>query len=136
MSRRQVVASIGKIGIRICSGSVCKIHTSASQILKDPYEEIKKHSLVKDHLNADEASWKTLAKIRWIWIGCSRDSVFFEIKTSRSSRAFQEVFGVFKGGLTPIVMVHTMHIKGYGSFVGLMQTVILRKLQAGRGLIK
>ncbi len=100
LSKRQVAALMGKIGIRICSGSVCKIHARASQILKDPYEEIKKHTLEQDHLNADETSWKTLAKMRWIWIGCSRNSVFFEIKASRSARAFQEVFGIYKGGLT------------------------------------
>ncbi len=100
LSKRQVVALVGKIGIRICSGSVCKIHNRACQILKDPYEEIKTHTLKKDHLNADETSWKTLAKLRWVWIGSSNDSVFFEIKDSRSARAFQEVFGAFKGGLT------------------------------------
>ena len=48
--------------------------------------------------DADETSWKTLAKLRWVWIGSSNDSVFFEIKASRSARAFQEVFGAFKGG--------------------------------------
>jgi len=100
LSKRQVTALMGKIGIRICSGSVCKIHARASQILKSPCEEIKKHTLEQDHLNADETSWKTLTRKRWIWIGCSRDSVFFEIKDSRSTRAFQEVFGAFKGGLT------------------------------------
>lgn len=100
MSKRQVVALVGKIGIKICSGSVCKIHARASQILKNPYDEIKMHTLKQDHLNADETSWKTLAKMRWVWIGCCKDSVFFEIKSSRSTRAFQEVFGEFKGGLT------------------------------------
>lgn len=100
LSKRQVTALVGKIGIRICSGSVCKIHARASQILQSPYEEIKKYTLKQDHINADETSWKTLAKTRWIWIGCCEDSVFFEIKASRSARAFQEVFGVFKGGLS------------------------------------
>ena len=91
---------MGKIGIRICSGSVCKIHARASWILKQPYEEIKKYTLEKEHLNADESSWRTLARRRWIWTGCSADSVFFEIKAARSTQAFQEVFGPFKGGLT------------------------------------
>lgn len=100
MSKRQVVALVGKIGIKICSGSVCKIHARASQILKDPYEEIKGHALKQNHLNADETSWKTLATKRWIWIGCCEDSIFFEIKASRSTQAFQEVFGAYKGGLT------------------------------------
>ena len=100
MSKRQVVALVGKIGIKICSGSVCKIHARASLILKNPYEEIKEYSLKQNHLNADETSWKTLATKRWIWMGCCKDSVFFEIKTSRSARAFQEVFGPYKGGLT------------------------------------
>lgn len=100
LSKRQVVALVGKIGIKICSGSVCKIHNRACQILENPYEEIKKYTLKKDHLNVDETSWKTLGKMRWVWIGCSDDSVFFEIKASRSTRAFQEVFGTFKGGLT------------------------------------
>jgi transposase len=100
MSKRQVVALVGKIGIKICSGSVCKIHARASQILKNPYDEIKMRTLKQDHLNADETSWKTLAKLRWVWVGCCKDSIFFEIKSSRSTRAFQEVFGAFKGGLT------------------------------------
>jgi transposase len=100
LSKRQVTALMGKIGIRICSGSVCKIHARASEILKDPYEEIKAITLQQKHLNADETSWKTMAKKRWIWVGCCEDSVFFEIKASRSAQAFHEVFRSFKGGLT------------------------------------
>jgi len=100
LSKRQVTALLGKIGIRICSGSVCKIHARACLILKDPYEEIKTHTLQQKHLNADETSWKTLAKKRWIWVGSCEKSVFFEIKASRSAQAFHEVFGSFKGGLT------------------------------------
>ena len=100
LSKRQVTALMGKIGIRICSGSVCKVHARAGQILKDPYEEIKTHTLQQKHLNADETSWKTLVKKRWIWVGSCENCVFFEIKTSRSAQAFREVFGSFKGGLT------------------------------------
>jgi len=100
LSKRQVTALMEKIGIRVCSGSVCKIHARASTILKQPYDEIKKYTLEQAHLNADETSWRTLATRRWIWTGCGRDSVFFEIKARRSSVAFQEVFGLFKGGLT------------------------------------
>jgi len=100
LSKRQVTALMGKIGIRICSGSVCKIHERASTILKQPYEDIKRHTLEQEHLNADESSWRTLSTKRWIWVGCGSESVFFEIKTSRSASAFQEIFGSFKGGLT------------------------------------
>lgn len=100
LSKRQVTALMGKIGIRICSGSVCKIHARASAILKLPYDDIKKHTLEQAHLNADETSWRTLGARRWIWTGSGKDSVFFEIKTRRSSVAFHEVFGLFKGGLT------------------------------------
>jgi transposase len=100
LSKRQVTALMGKIGIKICSGSVCKIHERASEILDKPYEEIKKHTLQQGHLNADESSWKTLAQKRWLWIGHGKDSVFFKIKASRSAQAFREVFGTFKGGLT------------------------------------
>ncbi len=100
LSKRLVTALMGKIGIRICSGSVCKIHARASAILKQPYDDIKKYTLEQEHLNADETGWRTLATRRWIWTGCGRDSVFFEIKARRSAVAFQEVFGLFKGGLT------------------------------------
>lgn len=100
LSKRQVTALVGKIGIKICSGSVCKIHERASDILKGPYDEIKEHTLQQHHLNADESSWKTLTEKRWLWIGHGKDSVFFKIKPSRSSQAFQEIFGAFKGGLT------------------------------------
>jgi transposase len=100
LSKRQVVALVGKIGIRICSGSICKIHARASAILAQPFQEIKKHTLNQAHLNADETSWKTLTEKRWMWTGCSLGSVFFEIKTRRTALAFQEVFGNFKGGLT------------------------------------
>jgi len=100
LSKRLVTALMGKIGIRICSGSVCKIHARASVILKQPYDDIKKYTLEQAHLNADETGWRTLATRRWIWTGCGRDSVFFEIKARRSAVAFQEVFGLFKGGLT------------------------------------
>jgi transposase len=116
LSKRQVVALVGKIGIRMSSGSVCKIHARASQILKEPFEEIKKYTLEQPHLNADETSWKTIAIKRWVWIGCCKDSVFFEIKTSRSARAFQEVFGTYKGGLT------TDRYNGYNTHQGERQT--------------
>lgn len=100
LSKRLVTALMGKIGIRICSGSVCKIHARASAILKQPYDDIKKYTLEQEHLNADETGWRTLATRRWIWTGCGQDSVFFEIKAHRSAVAFQEVFGLFKGGIT------------------------------------
>lgn len=100
LSKRQITALVGKIGIRICSGSVCKIHKRASEILKAPYEEIKEHTLQQSNLNADETGWKTLAQKRWMWIAHGKDSVFFKIKTSRSNQAFQEIFGSFKGCLT------------------------------------
>jgi transposase len=88
LSKRQVVALVGKIGIRICSGSVCKIHERASEILKRPYEEIKEYTLKKKHLNADESSWKTLGKKRWIWIGHGEDSVFFKSKHHEAVKHF------------------------------------------------
>lgn len=116
LSKRQVVALVGKIGIRICSGSVCKIHVRASQILQTAFEEIKERTLKQHHLNADETSWKTFAKKRWIWIGCCEESVFFEIKASRSAKAFQEVFGAYKGGLT------TDRYNAYNSHEGKHQT--------------
>jgi len=100
LSKRKVTALMGKIGIRICSGAVCKIHMRASQILEKPFKEIKKYTLQQAHLNADETGWKTLSKKRWLWVGCCKDSTFFEIKATRSAEAFREVFGSFKGGLT------------------------------------
>lgn len=115
LSKRQVVALAGKIGIRICSGSVCKIHERAGEILKRPYEEIKEYTLKQKHLNGDESTWKTLTKKRWIWIGHGSDSVFFKIKASRSAEAFREVFGSFKGALT------TDRYGGYNSHGGLQQ---------------
>ncbi len=115
LSKRQVTALVGKMGIRICSGSVCKIHERASEILKGPYEEIKNHTLQQKHLNADESSWKTLTEKRWLWIGHGKDSVFFSIKNSRSAQAFREVFETFKGGLT------TDRYGGYNSHEGPQQ---------------
>lgn len=100
LSKRQVVTLAGKIGIRICSGSVCKIHERASQILSAPYQEIKQQTLKQKHLNADETSWKTLSEKRWCWIGRAENSMFFEITRYRSAQAFEDVFGEFKGGLT------------------------------------
>ena len=100
LSKRQVTALMGKIGFRICSGSVCKIHARASGILQKPYEEIKAHTLNQDQLNVDETSWKTLKEKRWIWTGCGQDSVFFSINPHRSASAFQEIFGERKKGIT------------------------------------
>lgn len=100
LSKRNVCALMGKLNIRICSGSVCKIHARASRILKEPYEEIKAHTLIEDHLYADETSWKTLSEKRWIWVGSGRETVFFAIKASRSGKAFREIFSSFKGSLT------------------------------------
>lgn len=100
LSKRQVVALVGKIGIRICSGSVCKIHARAGEILKAPYEEIKQHTMRQGELNLDETSWKTLSEKRWNWIGRGPDSMFFAITKSRSTQAFKDVFGHYKGCIT------------------------------------
>ena len=115
LSKRQVTALMGKIGVKICSGSVCKIHARASEILNTPYQEIKQKALQKESLNADESSWKTLKKKRWLWIGHSNDCVFFKITTSRSAQAFQEVFCDFKGTLT------TDRYNGYNTHQGQRQ---------------
>lgn len=100
LSKRQVCTLMGKLNIRICSGSVCKIHARASEILKNPYEEIKAYTLSEEHLYADETSWKTLSEKRWIWVGSGKETAFFAIKSSRSGKAFRDIFGSFKGGLT------------------------------------
>lgn len=112
LSKRQVTALMGKIGIRVCSGTVCKIHARASQILSVPYEEIRTHVLRQDQLNGDETTWKTLGKKRWVWISLGSSSVFLQITASRSAQAFQEVFGGFKGILT------TDRYDGYNSHTG------------------
>jgi len=100
LSKRQVSVLCGKLGIRICAGSVCKIHARASGLLKGPYEEVRTHTLSQNHINADESSWKTMAQKRWIWIGHGKNSVFYSIEPTRSSKAFQNVYGGFTGGLT------------------------------------
>ena len=112
LSKRQVTALMGKIGIRICSGTVCKIHARASEILSAPYESIRTRALQQDHLNGDESTWKTRGKKRWMWIGVGCDSVFFKITISRSAKAFQEVFGGFKGTIS------TDRYGGYNSHEG------------------
>ncbi len=100
LSKRQVVALVGKIGIRICSGSVCKIHERASQILSVPYQEIKQYTLQQKHLNSDETSWRTLSEKRWCWIGRGQYSMFFAITKFRNAQAFKDIFAGFKGGIT------------------------------------
>jgi len=115
LSKRQVVALVGKIGIRMCSGSVCKIHERASRILSTPYEEVKQYTLKQKHLNADETSWRTLSKKRWCWIGRGQNSMFFVITKCRSAEAFKNTFGEFKGGLT------TDRYSAYNSHEGLQQ---------------
>ena len=40
LSKRQVVALVGKIGIKICSGSVCKIHNPRNGDCKRPANAI------------------------------------------------------------------------------------------------
>ena len=115
LSKRQVTALMGKFGIKVCSGSVCKIHERASKILETPYEDIRQYTLAQEKLNGDETSWKTLSQRRWMWVGAGCDSVFFKIKTSRSSQAFQEVFGNFKGTLT------TDRYKAYNAHEGKQQ---------------
>ena len=115
LSRRQVTALMGKLGIRICSGAVCKIHERATEILKAPYEEIKEHVLCQGHLNGDETHWKTLGKKRWIWISLGKGAVFLQITASRSAKAFQDVFRGFSGILT------TDRYDGYNTHKGLRQ---------------
>lgn len=100
LSKRQVSLLMGKIGVRICSGSVCKIHKRASEILEAPYEAIKQHTLQQGHCNVDETGWRILSKKCWCWIGRSSSSTFFAITESRSTLAFKDIFGTFKGDIT------------------------------------
>jgi len=118
LSKRNVVALVGKIRIRICSGSICKIQARAAAILEAPYEEIKKTTLIEEKLNADETSWKTLGQKKWIWIGVGKNSVYLKIHHRRSSKAFMEVFGGFKGVLT------TDRFGAYNSYEGKKQTCL------------
>jgi transposase len=115
LSKRQVSVLCGKLGVRICTGSICKIHERVSRILIKPYEEVRLHTLSQNHLNADESSWKTMTQKRWIWIAHGKDSVFYSIKAARSSEAFREVYGEFAGGLT------TDRYAGYNSHEGPQQ---------------
>ncbi len=118
LSKRNVVALMGKIGIRMCSGSVCKIQARAAAILEAPYEEIKKDTLEEGGLNADETHWKTFAQKRWMWIGAGKNSVYFKIHHRRSSEAFMEIFEGFKGTLT------TDRYGAYNSHEGKKQTCL------------
>ena len=100
MSKRCVALLMGRLGMRICTGAVCKIHARAVFILKAAWGEIKEFTLKEAHLNGDESSWNSMGKKKWIWAAIGQRSAFFQIDPSRSGQAFHRVFGSYQGAMT------------------------------------
>lgn len=100
LSKRKICSITGYLGIKISLGGLSNIHKLAAELLKKPFEEIKKAVLSEENVNGDETSWSLRGKRCWIWTGASPRATFFQIDPSRSQEAFKRVFGGFKNTLT------------------------------------
>jgi len=101
LSKRKIADLLGHLNLKISLGSICQIHHLAGEILEEPYEKIKKETLKRKAVNADETSWRTKGIKKWMWIATSNKSAYYKIDPSRSGEAFARIIGTkFQGTLT------------------------------------
>jgi transposase len=100
LSKRKICTISEHLGIKISLGALCNIYKLATDLLQEPHEIIRDHVLNTQKLNADETSWRILSKKCWVWIGATANATFFKIDPSRSTQAYQRIFGGFNGTLT------------------------------------
>jgi len=100
VTKRNICAVLGHLGIKISLGSVSNTHRLASRVLEHPAEEIRTIALQSSNINADESSWRLRNKRCWLWVGATKVATFFCIDPSRSQIAFQKIFHGFQNILT------------------------------------
>ena len=101
LSKRKIANLLGHLNLKISLGTICKLHHIAGEILAEAYERIKEVTLNQSCINADETSWRTKGKRKWLWIATTKGSAYYKIDGSRSGEAFSRIIGEkFKGTLT------------------------------------
>ena len=128
LSKRKIANLLGHLNLKISLGSICRIHHLAGEILEEPYEKIKKATLEKKAINADETSWYRKGKRQWLWI--------IEPRVHFSKLIHPEVLIPFKRfsvkalkiSLLPQTdIVLTIPMRGLGNTVGVIWIVISKK---------
>jgi len=98
LSKRKIANLLGHLNLNISLGTICKLHHIAGEILEKAYERIKEFTLSQDSINADETSWRTKGKRKWLWIATCKETAYYKIDRSRSGEAFNRIIGKkFKG---------------------------------------
>lgn len=63
------------------------------------YEQIKSGIKESDFVHADETGWRVNGKNHWLWCFTNKDSAFYQIDETRSSRVVEEILGKEYGGV-------------------------------------
>lgn len=101
ITKRKVTRIMAYLNIRMSLGSVANIHKFVSEILVQPYEDIRERIHKENAVNADETSWALKGQREWLWLATSKECTLFRIDASRSNEAFQKILGsTFLGTLT------------------------------------
>lgn len=89
---KQLLADLFRFPIAL--GSVSHVEARSSEVLKIPWEEVKRAiRRTSDGVYADETGWKTAGSRRWLWLAASNTCSFFQIAPSRSREAYYSLLG-------------------------------------------
>lgn len=80
-------------GIDISLGATCDAAERISQACEPVTEQIRRHIVESQALNADETGWKSKGLPLYLWVFVSSVAVFFHIASSRGSKVLEAVLG-------------------------------------------
>jgi transposase len=88
---KEIAATI--FGIRVCLGSVCKLHQEVSESLANSHEEARQHLPTQPVLNGDETGWTTQGLSRWLWVLVTPTIAFYHVAKSRGAKVLKDILG-------------------------------------------
>lgn len=99
LSRRQVQAVVREMfGIEISLGAVDAVIMRMSQILKDPWEQLRAAIGQAQQVHADETGWRLKGAYECLWVATTALAACYRIDPHRSQAAAKELLGAKFGG--------------------------------------
>jgi len=99
LSRRQVRDVIVEMfGVPISTGAVDAVIMRMSQMLKDPWEQLRASIQQAEQVHADETGWRLRGAYQCLWVAASALAACYRIDPTRSQAAAKELLGEEFGG--------------------------------------
>ncbi len=99
LSRRQVRDVIVEMfGIPISLGAVDAVIMRMSQVLKDPWEQLRHSIQQAQQVHADETGWRLKGAYQCLWVASTALAACYRIDATRSQAAAKELLGEDFGG--------------------------------------